>query len=244
MDNDKIKDIEDVGFFNFVFDMSDDSKSEIINILQYALLSIIPIVLLNKSIHYLISEADESKGNFELLGEIVAQVVLMFMGIYFIHKMLVYIPTFSKRNYTPLNLTNLILAFMMILLSLQSKLGQKANIIVERLLEMWYGKSKFPLKEGMSNNSVPLNPASVGGQPPPMHHPSQSDRMESGGMPPIGQMIPQNSSPGMQQMPGGQDSGNFDTMFAGPNVPLQDANAPGGMFEPVAANSFGGGSAF
>ena len=37
-------------FLKHVFNFDDDSKSEILNILQYALLAIIPIVLLNKSI--------------------------------------------------------------------------------------------------------------------------------------------------------------------------------------------------
>ena len=37
-------------FLKNVFNFDDDSKSEILNIIQYALLAIIPIVLLNKSI--------------------------------------------------------------------------------------------------------------------------------------------------------------------------------------------------
>ena len=35
-------------FFKHVFNFDDDSKSDILNIIQYALLAIIPIVLLNK----------------------------------------------------------------------------------------------------------------------------------------------------------------------------------------------------
>jgi hypothetical protein len=36
-------------FFKHVFNFDDDSKGEILNIIQYALLAIIPIILLNKS---------------------------------------------------------------------------------------------------------------------------------------------------------------------------------------------------
>ena len=37
-------------FFKHVFNFDDDSKSDILNIIQYALIAIIPIVILNKSI--------------------------------------------------------------------------------------------------------------------------------------------------------------------------------------------------
>ena len=38
------------GFFKHVFNFDDDSKSEILNIIQYALIAIIPVVVLNKTI--------------------------------------------------------------------------------------------------------------------------------------------------------------------------------------------------
>ena len=36
-------------FFKHVFNFDDDSKSEILNIIQYALIALIPVILLNKS---------------------------------------------------------------------------------------------------------------------------------------------------------------------------------------------------
>mgnify|MGYP000088079742 CR=1 FL=1 len=36
------------GFFSHVFDFSNDSKDEMSNIVQYAVLAIIPVVILNK----------------------------------------------------------------------------------------------------------------------------------------------------------------------------------------------------
>ena len=37
-------------FFKHVFNFDDESKSEILNIIQYALIAIFPVVLLNKTI--------------------------------------------------------------------------------------------------------------------------------------------------------------------------------------------------
>ena len=37
------------GFFKHVFNFDDDSKTEMMNIIQYAVLALIPVVILNKS---------------------------------------------------------------------------------------------------------------------------------------------------------------------------------------------------
>ena len=48
-------------FFKHVFNFDDDSKSEILNIMQYALIGIIPVVILNKTIGKYVPEADDKK---------------------------------------------------------------------------------------------------------------------------------------------------------------------------------------
>jgi hypothetical protein len=53
-------------FFKHVFNFDDDSKSDILNIIQYALIAIIPIVLLNKSVGKYVPESDDKKGSLHL----------------------------------------------------------------------------------------------------------------------------------------------------------------------------------
>ena len=108
--------------------------------LQYSLLSIIPIVVLNKFVHRFIPEADDTKSNVELLAEIVAQVSLLFVGMFFIHRVITYIPTYSKVCYESLNLVNIVLGFLVIVLSLQTKLGEKVMIITDRVGAMFGGQ--------------------------------------------------------------------------------------------------------
>ena len=58
------------GFFKHVFNFNEDSKAEMLNIIQYAVLAIIPIVILNKYILKFVPEADEDKGSLEIVAEV------------------------------------------------------------------------------------------------------------------------------------------------------------------------------
>ena len=150
-------------FINHVFNFDDESKSEILNIIQYSGLSIIPVIFLNKSIQKYIPEADEDKGSLEILAEILVQIIIMFVGILFIHRIITFIPTYSNEKYAKLHVTNIILAFMVIVLSLQTKLGEKVNILIDRGLDLVDGKTSLKLQK----QETPIQP------PPPQlapHH--------------------------------------------------------------------------
>ena len=58
-------------FFTHVFSTTEEGKAEILNASQYALLGIIPIVLLNKLIQKFIPEADPEKSSMEVLIEVI-----------------------------------------------------------------------------------------------------------------------------------------------------------------------------
>ena len=81
----------------------------------------------------------------------------MFCGIIVIHRVITYIPTYSGFKYEDLALTNVILAFLVIVLSIQSKLGIKVNILVDRLSDLWNGKApeKPKQRQGMQSMHVP-----------------------------------------------------------------------------------------
>jgi hypothetical protein len=128
-------------FFNHVFSTTEEGKAEILNVVQYSLLGVIPIVLLNKLIQRFIPEADSEKSSLEILAEILIQLIVMFCGIVLIHRIITYVPTYSEFKYESLTLTNVILAFLVIVLSIQTKLGIKVNILVDRLADLWNGTS-------------------------------------------------------------------------------------------------------
>lgn len=160
-------------FFTHVFDMSRESNGEIMNVSQYALLGIIPILVLNKLIQRFSPEADPDSSSIELLVEIILQVIVMFVGIILVHRIITYIPTYSGFRYEHLTLTNVVLAFLMIVLSLQTKLGIKVNILYDRLLDLWNGSSPSNEKKSNVKSRVRVNePMSVA------HTPSQADYLD------------------------------------------------------------------
>lgn len=105
------KDIHRKSFLSHVFSTTEEGKAEVLNVIQYASLGVIPIVVLNKLIQRYVPEADADKSTVELLFEIFVQLLVMFCGIIVVHRIISYIPTYSGFKYENLNLTNVILAF-------------------------------------------------------------------------------------------------------------------------------------
>lgn len=198
-----------------VFNFDDDSKNEMMNIVQYSLLAVIPIVFLNKSIQKLVPDLDEEKGSLEILVEVIGQIVVMFIGILLIHRLITYIPTYSNTKYAEFNIINIILGFLVIVLSLQTKLGEKVNLLLERIIEIVEGKVN--IKEGQQNQQ--------GGNGVSVSQPiAQSGYIDNvnyqAGNPPVTGTVSAMSNQGTQQQP------NFNQMYSGPTTHLQNAATP------------------
>lgn len=217
------KDINKKTFFSSVFSTTEESKAEILNVIQYSVMGVIPIVVLNKLIQRFIPEADADKSSLELLAEIFIQLIIMFCGIIVIHRVITYFPPYSGFKYDNLILTNVILAFLIIVLSIQTKLGIKVNVLVDRIVDLWNGTTgsidKKALLKKVKNTESMSN-----------HKPSQADHLDNSASQqsmfppaPVASTKPQNNT--------------YDTMMRGGSQETDDYN-PG----PMAANSVLGGS--
>jgi hypothetical protein len=144
-------------FLAHVFSTTEEGKAEVLNVVQYAVLGVIPVVILNKLIQRFIPEADSDKSSLELLVEIFLQILIIFCGLIVVHRIITYIPTYSGFKYENLTLTNVILAFLVIVLSIQTKLGLKVNILVDRLGELWNGPEKPKKRVATSSYSTHSN---------------------------------------------------------------------------------------
>jgi hypothetical protein len=87
------------GFLKHVFNFDDDSKYELLNIIQYAMIALIPVIILNKSMSTYVPEADEKKSSVELSAEIIIQIIVMFIGLLIIHRVITFVPTYSGVKY-------------------------------------------------------------------------------------------------------------------------------------------------
>jgi len=229
---------ESKSFFKHVFNFDDDSKSEILNILQYSIIAIIPIVILNKAMQKYIPEADDKKSTLEVTSEVVIQIVVMFMGLLIINRIITYIPTYSGAKYPDVQIVYIILAILMITMSLQTKLGEKVSILVDRVFELWNGKQPDKRKSG-NNGTVKISQP-ISGQPNMVTGQAYTDGTAISSLPPYDAALGQVSS---QQLP------NYNAMYKQENTPLVDAATPGMSenmmtMEPAAANSVLGGSSF
>jgi hypothetical protein len=206
-------------FFTHVFDMSQEANGEIMNVTQYAVLGVIPVLVLNKLIQRFAPEADPESTSIELTVEVLLQVVVMFVGIIIIHRIITYVPTYSGFRYEHLTVTNVILAFLIIVLSLQTKLGIKVNILYDRLLDLWNGTSQEDKKSNVRSR-VRVSESMI------THNSSQADNLDNGSS---GMFPP---APVVQSRP----NSSYDHMMRG-GPPMA---APG----PAPANSMLGGSGF
>ena len=225
-------------FFKHVFNFDDDSKSDILNIIQYALLAIIPIVILNKSMGKYVPESDDKKGSLEISAEIVIQIIVTFIGLLIIHRIITFIPPYSGTKYPEFHIVYIILAILMITMSLQTKLGEKVSVLVDRIMELWDGTSSDKKKKNGKNGTVKVSQPISGQQMmlPPASTYTDGTAISS---------LPTNEvTYGSQNTVQAQQLPNYDAMYRQDTTPLVGAATPGmseGFGEPMAANSMIGG---
>lgn len=238
---------ESKSFFKHVFNFDDDSKSEILNILQYSVIAIIPVVILNKTMQQYVAEADDNKSSLEISAEVLIQIIVMFIGLLLIHRIITFIPTYSGAKYPDFHIVYIILAILMITMSLQTKLGEKVSILVDRISELWNGKFDNKKKNGKnksSNGNVKVSQpisgqgGSITGQPMGDY----TDGTAISSLPTYDVTQSNQNTIAPQQLP------NYDKMFRQDTTPLVGAATPGvtteGFDGPLAANSVLGGGSF
>ena len=228
---------ESKSFFKHVFNFDDESKSEILNILQYSVIAIIPVVILNKTMQKYVPEADDNKSSLEVTAEVLIQIIVMFIGLLIINRIITYIPTYSGSKYPDFHIIYIILAILMITMSLQTKLGEKVSILVDRITELWNGKTDNKNKKGNGNANIKVSQP-ISGQTVTQPMGSYTDGTAINSLP----NYDVSQSNQQQQMP------NYDAMYNKQDTtPLVGASTPGiseGFSEPMSANSVLGGGSF
>ena len=231
-------------FLKHVFNFDDDSKTDILNIIQYALVAIIPIVILNKTMGKYVPESDDKKGSLEISAEIIIQTIVTFIGLLIIHRIITFIPTYSGAKYPEFHIVYIILAILMIMMSLQTKLGEKVSILVERVMELWDGSSDKKKKNGKNGNvkvSQPISGQITSQQMMPSQN-IYTDGTAINSLPTNDVTYGSESNSNAQQLP------NYNNMYKQDTTPLVGAATPEGMSEgfgePMAANSVLGGGGF
>jgi len=165
-----------VGFIDHMTKMDEDTKSILMNTIQYALLSITPILGLQCIIETVFPEFEESKGNFELAVEIVGQLVFTMVALFFIHRLICFIPTYSKEPLSTINFLTVALIYVLtIVYNKSDNLGKKIQSLVKKMKNLWYGIDEVDKKEKKEDNVSITRPITGLSSAVPTHQASRAD---------------------------------------------------------------------
>ncbi len=209
-------------FVGYLTTITPVEKNELLNVFQYILLAIIPLVLFLKFMKEYIPPENPTKSTIEITTEVVIQLLLIFLVFWLIHKVILYIPTYSNSPYEKLNLVQLVLPVLFLLFCMKSSISEKMSILLERGLVLLGLRT-----EGMEEETKQSSQAK--------NH-SNSNCMNSG-MPPIPPVMSPMDNP--MNTSRSTDSRDYDRPRQLPN--MNQPNMDYGIQEPVPAN-FGGGT--
>ena len=219
------------GFMNHVFNFDTETKSNMMNIIQYLVLAIIPMSFYTHFVNNMMSEYDESKSNFEVTAEVLGHLLLTLLGLFFIDRIITFVPTYSGRNHGTFNIFSVLLIILVFSHEANTKVGTKMKLLIERVSELWHGKKEEDGKKKKVNNSVVnvSQPISRGGMP--THQASRADYLNSqNAMVSPTQMLPPANEPQ-------EESGAGNNMYnSGGFNGLVNAQGPNSQNEPMAAN--------
>lgn len=121
-------------FFSYMFSLSSTEKNEMVNLIQYILLAIIPVTILLKLMKTYIPLDNPKKASIEIIIEVILQLVIIFVAFWFIHKMIMFIPTYSGSPYPRLNIIQLVIPVFFLLICMKTSISEKVSILLERVL--------------------------------------------------------------------------------------------------------------
>ena len=235
------------GFFKYLFNFDSEQKVFVMNSVQYLLLGFIPLMLLDRIIinHLSSNENLAKKESWKLLGEILLEIIFVFVYIFLVDKIIRYLPTYSGVEMGNLNWIQLIVTLMFFCLPTTNIAG-KTEELQHRVEERIFGTEEKTKKRGGKKSVVRVTqPISSNGKPQamPTHAASRAD------------YISQHQN---QIAPNEQMAPTSSGMYGGPSTSLVNADWPPGsnssgqegfaemgapvQMEPAAANGVLGGS--
>ncbi len=216
---------EKTGFFSYVFNFDTENKNAIFNMLQYAVLAIIPVILTLRLIKSIIPEDDENKGSLEITFEVIAQLSLLILAVWYTNKIIRYIPTYTGSPYSSFSETSAIIPFVIILITMQTKLGAKVNILVDRVTEYIRGSAGVQAPpQQQQHTALPVNLPQYQNNNPPQ----QSDGYD------VLKLLPSNTQ--LTAMPE-----NISNMSNSSGNSRNQTTVTTALNEPTASNEGGGG---
>lgn len=138
MDDDSIKPITNQGFFTYVFKLSRFKQEDLMNIVQYTLLSIVPVILFVYFTKKYFPSLEENDSSLYMFTITVIELIFMIIGIFFIDRIINYIPTYSGKYYETINLTTIVIIFVLFMLITETGFKKRTLVLLERFDKFFF----------------------------------------------------------------------------------------------------------
>jgi hypothetical protein len=168
----------------------------------------------------------------------------MLFGLFMINRFITYFPTYSGIEYANGNIIYMVFAVLIVTISLQTRLGEKTNILVERITELWEGTTSNNNNKNTKNNKNKKNNNNVKVSQPISGQNQSSQSMNQSAM----NQAMYSDGTSINSLPTSGDSQqlpNYNNMHQQDNTPLVNAATPsmeGFGNQIMAANEVLGGS--
>lgn len=120
-------------FLKHIFNFDKHTRTELLNILQFALIGIIPLIILIKILEKYNPNPDKKKMSIKILVEIVLHLIYLLLGIFFIIRIITYFPTISGADYPKISIITVMIAIL-ISITINEKISKKINILFDRII--------------------------------------------------------------------------------------------------------------
>ena len=189
----------DKSFIEYITSFSITEKAQMMNLAQYCGIAVVPLLAVLKLMKIYMPVNNPLKPSSELVLEVIVQLTVILVSFFFIHKLVLYFPTYSQVNYENFSLLSGMLPLLFLMFTLDTKISEKLNVLFDRLLGM-LGIIKEPFDEEeekeKTKNDDRVNAQPMMGNNPPPPRMQTTTIEELSGMP--------------SSMSGGMQNGGFE----------------------------------
>jgi hypothetical protein len=133
------------GFFSYVFKLSKFKQSDLLNFVQYSSLAIIPVLILYYLIKKFSFRCTYASSSLYIISITLLPIVLFVIGVYFIDRLVNFIPPLSGKYYDVINLTNISILIIIILLTSSGGYQERTSILLYRF-GRYFGIDNYIIK--------------------------------------------------------------------------------------------------
>jgi hypothetical protein len=128
----ELKPMTNQGFFSYVFALSKFKQADLLNFVQYCTLSIVPVLLLYYFIKKYGPRITYKNSSLYILGATLFSVLVFIVGIFFIDRIINFIPTLSGKYYDVINLTNISIILILCLFTIRAGYMERMSLLLTR----------------------------------------------------------------------------------------------------------------